>query len=43
MPGATVKTQMWKMEDGSVRFRLVDALATTAKPYLNWGIMEYKN
>lgn len=40
LPGATVKTQMWVMGDGVVHFRLIDAY-TQAKPYLNFGIIEW--
>lgn len=42
LPGATVKTQIWKVGENEVRFALVDALCQSAKPYMNWGIVEWK-
>ena len=44
LPGSTLKTQLWKVADGELRFRLVDedAEETGAKPHLNWGIVEYR-
>ena len=43
-PGAKLKTELWQVADGELRFRLVDADAqeTGAKPHLNWGIIEFK-
>ncbi|NTW39124.1 MAG: 3-alpha,7-alpha,12-alpha-trihydroxy-5-beta-cholest-24-enoyl-CoA hydratase [Cellulomonadaceae bacterium] len=40
LPGATVVTQMWRMAENRVHFRLVD-VDPTAKPYLNFGIIEW--
>ena len=44
LPGSTLKTQLWRIADGELRFRLVDedAEETGAKPHLNWGIVEYR-
>ena len=44
LPGSTLRTQMWKVGEGELRFRLVDDDfdTTGAKPHLNWGIIEYK-
>jgi acyl dehydratase len=42
LPGTTVRTEMWKMEDGSVHFRLADASQPSSKPFLNFGIIEWK-
>jgi acyl dehydratase len=42
LPGTTVQTQMWVMADGVVHFRLVDADNPTAKPFLNFGIIEWQ-
>ena len=43
-PGSTLKTKLWKVGEGELRFMLVDADAdeTGAKPHLNWGIIEYR-
>jgi acyl dehydratase len=41
LPGATLKTQMWIMGENKVHFRVIDAY-TQAKPYLNFGIIEWK-
>ncbi|WP_460998027.1 MaoC/PaaZ C-terminal domain-containing protein [Trueperella pyogenes] len=43
-PGTTLKTQLWQVGPGELRFRLVDADAdvTGAKPHLNWGIIEFE-
>lgn len=41
-PGTTIKTQMWKMGDNKVHFKVVDANNPDMKPYLNWGIVEWK-
>ena len=43
-PGTTLKTKLWKVAEGELRFMLVDADAdeTGAKPHLNWGIIEYR-
>jgi hypothetical protein len=42
LPGTTVVSQFWKMNDHEVHFRLIDAFNPNAKPYLNWGIIEWK-
>lgn len=41
LPGTTVVSQFWKIEEGRVHFALIDAYANT-KPYLNWGVIEYR-
>jgi acyl dehydratase len=41
LPGTTVATQMWRMDDKRVHFRLVDAQDPTAKPFLNFGVIEW--
>ncbi|MDO4887423.1 MAG: MaoC/PaaZ C-terminal domain-containing protein [Actinomycetaceae bacterium] len=43
-PGTAVKTRLWKVAEGELRFQLVDADydTTGAKPHLNWGIIEYR-
>lgn len=41
LPGTRVATQMWRMEDGRVHFRLVDADDPSAKPFLNFGVIEW--
>ncbi len=41
-PGVTIKTQMWKMDDKVAHFRVIDADHPEEKPYLNWGIVEWK-
>ncbi|QAY64549.1 3-alpha,7-alpha,12-alpha-trihydroxy-5-beta-cholest-24-enoyl-CoA hydratase [Xylanimonas allomyrinae] len=40
LPGATLVTQFWRMDDTRVHFRVIDAFAP-AKPYLNWGVIEW--
>ena len=44
LPGSTLKTKLWKVAEGELRFQLVDedADVTGAKPHLNWGIIEYR-
>jgi MaoC-like protein len=44
LPGSTLKTKLWKVGEGELRFQLVDedADVTGAKPHLNWGIIEYR-
>ena len=44
LPGQVLKTQLWQVGSGELRFRLVDedAETTGAKPHLNWVIIEYK-
>lgn len=42
LPGTTVRTEMWKMDEGRVHFRLVNADDPSAKPFLNWGVIEWK-
>lgn len=42
LPGTTVTTQMWRMADNRIHFRLVNADDPTAKPFLNWGVIEWK-
>ena len=39
--GTTLKTQIWKMDDGSVRFRCVDA-EDDSFIYLNYSLAEFK-
>ena len=43
-PGTVLKTQLWKVGEGELRFRLVDEdfEKTGAKPHLNWGIIDYR-
>jgi acyl dehydratase len=41
LPGTTVATQMWRMDENRVHFRLVDAQDPTAKPFLNFGVIEW--
>lgn len=42
-PDTTLKTRLWRIKEGELRFILVDADVdeTGARPYLNWGIIEY--
>lgn len=40
LPGCTIKTQMWKMGDNLIHFRVVDA--ETGKAYLNFALVEWK-
>ncbi|MBN8881244.1 acyl dehydratase [Salana multivorans] len=42
LPGTTVRTEMWRMDDGRVHFRLVNADDPAAKPFLNWGVIEWR-
>ena len=44
VPGTKLRTELWKVGDNELRFRLVDAdyAETGAKPHLNWGIIEWK-
>jgi acyl dehydratase len=41
-PGETLATELWQVGPGEARFRLVQAADPTAKPHLNWGIIEWK-
>jgi acyl dehydratase len=41
-PGDTLATELWQIAPGEARFKLVDADDPTAKPHLNWGIIEWK-
>ncbi|WIB62092.1 MaoC/PaaZ C-terminal domain-containing protein (plasmid) [Curtobacterium sp. MCLR17_007] len=43
LPGATLRTELWQVADGELRFRLVDDNidSTGSKPHLNWGIIEF--
>ena len=43
VPGTALRTEMWKVGEREIRFRLVDANCeeTGAKPHLNWGIIEW--
>jgi acyl dehydratase len=41
-PGSTLKTQLWQVGDGEARFKLVPAADDSAKPHLNWGIIEWE-
>ena len=40
-PGTTLTTQLWQVGPTELRFKLVDADDPTAKPHLNWGIIEW--
>ncbi len=40
-PGTTVKTQIWKWDDNSVRFRVIDAIDSN-KVLLNFALAEFK-
>lgn len=40
LPGCTLKTQMWKMDENLVHFRVIDA--DTEKIYLNYALVEWK-
>ncbi|WP_371363931.1 hypothetical protein SRRS_48220 [Sporomusa rhizae] len=40
LPGVTIKTQMWKMGENLVHFRVIDA--ATEKAYLNFALVEWK-
>ncbi|NLI91323.1 MAG: 3-alpha,7-alpha,12-alpha-trihydroxy-5-beta-cholest-24-enoyl-CoA hydratase [Peptococcaceae bacterium] len=40
LPGCTIKTQMWKMDETLVHFRVIDA--ETEKAYLNYALVEWK-
>lgn len=42
LPGVTIKTQMWKMGENLVHFRVINAAEPEAKPYLNFGLVEWK-
>lgn len=44
IPGTKLHTEMWKVGDKEIRFRLVDAdvAETGAKPHLNFGIIEWE-
>lgn len=42
IPGTTLRTQIWKVGENEARFRMVDANNPDAKPYLNFGIVEWK-
>lgn len=44
LPGTTLKTELWQVGEGELRFRLVDedSEQTGAKPHLNWGIIEFE-
>ena len=41
LPGSTLTTQLWQVGEHELRFRLVDTNDPTAKPHLNWGIIEW--
>ena len=41
LPGTTVRTELWRMDDHRAHFRLVDADDPGAKPFLNWGVVEW--
>lgn len=44
IPGCKLHTKMWQISEKEIRFQLVDADAdeTSAKPHLNWGIIEWE-
>lgn len=42
LPGMTLRTEMWQVGEKEIRFRLVDAHDPEAKPFMNWGIAEWK-
>ncbi|WP_448059824.1 MaoC/PaaZ C-terminal domain-containing protein [Cellulomonas hominis] len=42
LPGTTVRTEMWVMGEGVVHFRLTDANDPSAKPFLNFGVIEWR-
>nr|WP_295970113.1 MaoC/PaaZ C-terminal domain-containing protein [uncultured Bacillus sp.] len=42
LPGITIKTQIWKMNDNEIHFRVINAEQEDAKPYLNFGLVEWK-
>lgn len=44
VPGTKLHTEMWKVGEKEIRFRLVDAdyQETGAKPHLNFGIIEWE-
>ena len=42
LPGTTVATQMWRMDEDRVHFRLVNADDPDAKPFLNFGVIEWR-
>ncbi|MFD1507592.1 3-alpha,7-alpha,12-alpha-trihydroxy-5-beta-cholest-24-enoyl-CoA hydratase [Georgenia yuyongxinii] len=42
LPGTTVASQFWRMDENRVHFRLVDADDPSAKPFLNWGVIEWR-
>lgn len=41
LPGTTVRTELWTMDEHRVHFRLINADDPTAKPFLNWGVIEW--
>ncbi|MFR7746309.1 MAG: MaoC/PaaZ C-terminal domain-containing protein [Eggerthellaceae bacterium] len=41
IPGSKLRTEMWRMGDGSVHFRMADGDDPAAKPHLNYGIAEF--
>ena len=41
-PGATIKTQMWKWDDNSIHFRVIDA-NNPEIAYLNYALAEWKS
>ena len=41
LPGSTLTTQLWQVGEHELSFRLVDTNDATAKPHLNWGIIEW--
>lgn len=41
LPGTTVATQMWRMGENVVHFRLINADDPSAKPFLNFGVIEW--
>jgi acyl dehydratase len=42
LPGTRVRTEMWQFAEKEVHFRLVDADRPEAKPFLNFGLIEWK-
>lgn len=41
LPGCTIKTQMWKMGENVIHFRVIDA-ENPEKAYLNYALVEWK-
>lgn len=42
LPGTTVRTEMWQVADNEVHFRLVNANDPEAKPFLNFGLIQWR-